>query len=126
MQYKDINADGILDSNAKEYAEQLTTQLKKGSLNYLVLLVCDEPIYTSEILTKMHLAELEVMEGTIYPLLTRMQKDGLLQHEWKESQSGPPRKYYFITPYGREVRKFLSDSVKSLNRTINNLERNKK
>lgn len=80
----------------------LAVQLRKGFLAYCVLKVCShEPVYTSDIIRKLREAELVVVEGTIYPLLSRLQRDGLLRHEWRESEQGPPRKYYAVTDAGR-------------------------
>ena len=92
----------------------------------MVLLITKKPIYTSEILNELRRAEVDVAEGTIYPLLSRLQKDGLLDYEWHESDQGPPRKYYKITEYGRTVKDKLSESIKSLNIAIKTLERSKK
>ena len=108
--------------NATDYAEALTTQLRKGFLSYCVLVVCaKEPRYTSEIIQQLRQADLMVVEGTIYPLLSRLQKDGLLQHEWKESEQGPPRKYYSITDFGTKVLANISEEIEKLNKTINEL-----
>ncbi len=94
----------IQDISSREYAEQLSIQLRKGFLAYCALKVCSHtPQYTSDIIARLRDAELVVVEGTIYPLLSRLQKDGLLRHEWQESEQGPPRKYYKTTPYGEEV-----------------------
>ena len=112
--------------NADNYAEQLATQLRKGMLSYCVLLVCEESVYTSDIIRNLRDADLSVVEGTIYPLLARLQKDGLLQHEWQESEQGPPRKYYKITEFGHEVREKLSAYIMSLNKTITLLEANQR
>ena len=62
-----------------------------------------------------------VVEGTIYPLLSRLQKDGLLSHEWQESEQGPPRKYYSITDFGTKVLANISEEIEKLNKTINEL-----
>lgn len=62
-----------------------------------------------------------VVEGTIYPLLSRLQKDGLLSHEWQESEQGPPRKYYKITEFGEEVMKAVREDIQNLNNTIKKL-----
>ena len=108
--------------NATDYAEALTKQLRKGFLSYCVLVVCaKEPRYTSEIIQQLRQADLMVVEGTIYPLLSRLQKDGLLQHEWKESEQGPPRKYYSITDFGTKVLANISEEIEKLNKTINEL-----
>ena len=114
------------EQDAAAYADHLIVQLKKGLLSYLVILTCSRKIYTSEILKKLRAAGLEVEEGTIYPLLARIQRDGLLTHTWQESSQGPPRKYYKTTPYGREVAEALAKNLEALNKTINVLERSKK
>ncbi len=110
------------DTSSDAYAEQLATQLRKGFLAYCVLKVCShEPKYTSDIITKLREAELVVVEGTIYPLLSRLQKDGLLAHEWQESEQGPPRKYYKITEYGSEVADHVTKKITALNTTLKKL-----
>lgn len=124
----DADMDGILDSTqyvrdrAEAYAEQLATQLRKGFLSYCVLKVCSHaPKYTSDIIAELRDAELVVVEGTIYPLLSRLQKDGLLVHEWQESEQGPPRKYYKTTDYGDGVFRHVADKIADLNATLNKL-----
>ena len=110
------------DNDAVLYAEQLATQLRKGYLAYCVLKVCShEPRYTSDIIRTLCEAELMVVEGTVYPLLSRLQKDGLLTHEWQESEQGPPRKYYRTTPYGNDVMKQVSKSISELQSTLDKL-----
>lgn len=107
---------------ADDYAESLTTQLRKGFLAYCVLRVCShQPKYTSDIIKELHAADLVVVEGTIYPLLSRLQKDGLLTHEWQESEQGPPRKYYRLTDYGADVAKAMQRNVSQLNKTLEKL-----
>ncbi len=109
-------------TSSEEYAEQLATQLRKGFLAYCVLRVCShEPKYTSDIIARLREAELVVVEGTIYPLLSRLQKDGLLRHEWQESEQGPPRKYYKTTDYGDEVVAHTAKKVTELNATLKKL-----
>lgn len=124
----DADMDGILDATesrrepAAVYAEQLATQLRKGFLAYCVLKVCShEPKYTSDIIATLRSAELVVVEGTIYPLLSRLQKDGLLTHEWQESEQGPPRKYYKTTDYGDGVVGYVSAKITELNATLTKL-----
>lgn len=110
------------NTSSTEYAEQLATQLRKGFLAYCVLKACShEPKYTSDIITKLHEAEMVVVEGTIYPLLSRLRKDGLLQHEWQESEQGPPRKYYKTTDYGDEVLEQVAKKITQLNTTLKKL-----
>ena len=107
---------------ADQYATNLATQLRKGFLAYCVLKVCSkDPVYTSDIITTLRKTELVVVEGTIYPLLSRLQKDGLLVHEWKESELGPPRKYHKITDYGHEVMLQVAKNIETLNATLKKL-----
>lgn len=129
----DSNLDGVINASedlgrrADTYAEQLASQLRKGFLAYCVLLICGESAkYTSDIILQLRGAELVVVEGTIYPLLSRLQKDGLLAHEWQESEQGPPRKYYKLTDFGRSVVARLGGHIKTLNSTLNKLEKGAK
>lgn len=108
--------------SSETYAEQLAIQLRKGFLAYCVLKVCSlEPKYTSDIIRRLHAAELVVVEGTIYPLLSRLQKDGLLTHEWQESEQGPPRKYYRTTDYGMEVADRMKKKITTLQSILEKL-----
>ncbi len=102
--------------------ENLKSQMRKGMLEFCVLLLlkdCDA--YASEIITEMKEAQLIVMEGTLYPLLTRLKNDGLLSYRWEESPSGPPRKYYSITPLGQEFLAQLRASWDEINLTVTHL-----
>mgnify|MGYP001317707561 CR=1 FL=1 len=108
--------------SSEQYAEQLAIQLRKGFLAYCVLKVCShKPKYTSDIIAELRAAELVVVEGTIYPLLSRLQKDGLLQHEWQESEQGPPRKYYKTTVLGDDVIAHTTKKITELNATLKKL-----
>lgn len=108
--------------SSEGYAEQLATQLRKGFLAYCVLKVCShQPKYTSDIIAELRQAEMVVVEGTIYPLLSRLQKDGLLRHEWQESEQGPPRKYYKTTDRGDEVVRYTALKITELNATLKKL-----
>lgn len=109
------------EDDSKKYAGQLAIQLRKGFLVYCVLLVCSEKVYTSDIIKRLQSAELVVVEGTIYPLLSRLRSDGLLGYEWQESEQGPPRKYYHITEFGIKVRDELADHIATLNATLKKL-----
>lgn len=108
--------------SSEEYAELLAIQLRKGFLAYCVLRVCSgKAKYTSDIISKLSDADLVVVEGTIYPLLSRLQKDGLLKHEWQESEQGPPRKYYKTTKFGDQVAKSVQIKIATLNKTLSKL-----
>ncbi len=82
--------------------ENTKAQMRKGVLEYCILSVLkDEDAYVAEILKTLKDAKLLVVEGTIYPLLTRLKNAGLLSYRWEESSSGPPRKYYGLTETGK-------------------------
>lgn len=87
--------------------ENAQIQMRKGILEFCILsIIAQGEVYASDILEKLKVAKLIVVEGTLYPLLTRLKNSGLLSYEWKESTSGPPRKYYVLTPAGQV---FLND-----------------
>lgn len=88
--------------------ENSKAQMKKGILEFCILsILSDGEHYPSEIINKMKDAKLLVVEGTLYPLLMRLKNDGLLSYRWEESTSGPPRKYYKLTPLGEQFLKEL-------------------
>jgi PadR family transcriptional regulator PadR len=85
-------------------AENTQTQMRKGILEYCVLLIISRgEIYASDIIAELKSAKLLVVEGTLYPLLTRLKNNGLLSYNWVESTSGPPRKYYTLTADGTAI-----------------------
>ena len=85
------------------------SQMRKGMLEYcIMLLLRHRAAYASDIIARLKEAELIVVEGTLYPLLTRLKNDGALTYRWEESPSGPPRKYYSLTDEGRENLAVLS------------------
>jgi PadR family transcriptional regulator PadR len=115
--------DESTDSNNLAQSE---TQMRKGMLVYCVLLLLkDGKVYTSEIIRALHEAELIVVEGTLYPLLNRLAKDKLLTYEWKESEQGPPRKYYWLTDEGKKLLAELKTTYHRLNTSIKTLEEGK-
>lgn len=119
-----IDDEVDLAEAAADYAEGLATQLRKGFMSYCVLTICSgQAHYTGDIIKRLRQAELVVVEGTIYPLLGRLQKDGLLAYEWQESEQGPPRKYYRATELGRAVAAELKQQIKTLNSTLKTLEK---
>lgn len=105
--------------------ENAKSQMRKGMLDFCVLLLLKNgDAYSSEIISRMKEAKLIVMEGTLYPLLTRLKNDGLLSYRWEESSSGPPRKYYSITPEGINVLSQLITSWSQLSESVNHLINN--
>lgn len=102
--------------------DNLKSQMRKGMLEFCVLLLLQRgDAYTSEIIVQMKEAHLIVVEGTLYPLLTRLKNDGLLAYRWEESPSGPPRKYYSITPLGSEFLSQLKNSWAEMCLTVGHL-----
>ena len=101
-------------------AENTQTQMRKGILEYCVLLIISKAeIYASDIIMELREANLLVVEGTLYPLLTRLKNNGLLAYNWVESTTGPPRKYYTLTDKGREILTQLDVTWKELEYAIN-------
>ncbi|PWG82666.1 PadR family transcriptional regulator [Pararcticibacter amylolyticus] len=95
--------------------ENTQTQMRKGILEYCILAVISRgEIYASDIISELKKAQLLVVEGTLYPLLTRLKNNGLLSYNWVESTSGPPRKYYKLTEAGAEVFKQLDKTWEEL------------
>jgi PadR family transcriptional regulator, regulatory protein PadR len=91
--------------------ENTKAQMRKGILEYCILSVLSKnSCYASDIIKELKEARVIVVEGTLYPLLTRQKNGGLLSYRWEESQQGPPRKYYELTPEGKE---YLADLDKS-------------
>ena len=83
--------------------DNVKAQMRKGILEYCILSILSrEDAYASEIIAELKSAEMIVVEGTLYPLLTRQKNQGLLSYRWEESTQGPPRKYYTITPLGKQ------------------------
>lgn len=84
--------------------ENTKAQMRKGILEYCTLLVLNMgEFYPSDLIEKLKEGKMIVVEGTLYPLLTRLKNDGMLTYRWEESTMGPPRKYYSITPYGQQI-----------------------
>lgn len=99
------------------------SQMRKGMLEYCVLLLLHKaPSYATDIISQLKEAELIVVEGTLYPLLTRLKKEGLLSYEWQESTQGPPRKYYALTTEGEAFLAELDNAWGELVRTVTYLK----
>jgi PadR family transcriptional regulator PadR len=103
-------------------AENSKAQMRKGLLEFcILLLISKKALYASDILQKLKDADLIVVEGTLYPLLSRLRSDELVSYEWRESKSGPPRKYYSLTKKGKDALKDLITTWKSLSDSIHSL-----
>ncbi|MBT0608389.1 PadR family transcriptional regulator [Aequorivita echinoideorum] len=100
--------------------ENTKAQMRKGVLEFCILSVLkDGEAYTSDILETLKDAKMLVVEGTIYPLLTRLKNAGLLSYRWEESTSGPPRKYYELTDTGKVFLTELNETWAELQQAVN-------
>jgi len=100
--------------------ENTKAQMRKGVLEFCILSILkDGEAYTSDILETLKNAKMLVVEGTIYPLLTRLKNAGLLSYRWEESTGGPPRKYYSLTQKGKLFLTELNDTWSELQQAVN-------
>ena len=99
--------------------EEKFAAIRKGLLEYLILrIVAADKVYAADILRRLSPTDFATQEGTLYPLLSKMRRDGLVDYEWQESDVGPPRKYYGLTTRGKSQLAELTDYWKHLNATI--------
>ena len=102
--------------------DNMKAQMRKGVLELCIMsIIAEEEVYTSDIIEKLKESELIIVEGTLYPLLSRLRTSGLLSYQWRESTSGPPRKYFSLTNEGqlflRELRQNWNHLVNAVNST---------
>ena len=103
--------------------ENAKAQMRKGILEYCILSILSRnDAYASDIINELKQSKLIVVEGTLYPLLTRQKNAGLLSYRWEESTQGPPRKYYSLTDTGRDFLKELNQSWDDLVVAVNSLK----
>lgn len=96
--------------------------IRKGLLEFLILkIISADKVYVADMLKRLSTTEFATQEGTLYPLLSRMRRENLVDYEWKESDSGPPRKYYKLTAKGQSQLAELNQYWKLINTTINEL-----
>ena len=97
----------------------IKSQMRKGLLEYCILsIISRDEAYASDILDTLKQANLLVVEGTLYPLLTRMKNEELLTYRWQESTSGPPRKYYALTKEGQELLSQLHEEWEIIQKAV--------
>ena len=93
--------------------------IRKGLLEFLVLrIVAGDKVYVADILTQLSGTEFATQEGTLYPLLSKMRREELVDYEWKESEAGPPRKYYQLTAKGQEQLRETSEYWQKISGTV--------
>ena len=103
--------------------DNVKSQMRKGYLEYCILLILKKrPAYVSDILSELKAAHLIVVEGTLYPLMTRLKNSGLLAYRWEESTQGPPRKYYEMTPEGEAFLGELDKAWAEINTVVEQLK----
>ena len=107
---------------AGDKTQNFRTQMRKGILEYCILLaIGDGEVYSSDLLEELKRADLLVVEGTLYPLLSRLRANGLVSYTWQESDKGPPRKYYRLTAEGEEALRELDLAWSMLAESVNAL-----
>jgi PadR family transcriptional regulator PadR len=100
------------------------TAIRKGLLEFLILrIVASDKVYVADILERLSDTEFATQEGTLYPLLSKMRREGLVDYEWQESDAGPPRKYYELTAKGKAQLAELNEYWKTINATVSQLGR---
>ena len=98
------------------------SSIRKGLLEFVLLkIISTESVYVADILKQLSATEFSTQEGTLYPLLSKMRREGLLLYTWKESEAGPPRKYYELTPVGRAQLEETDAYWQTLNDTLKRL-----
>jgi PadR family transcriptional regulator PadR len=103
---------------------QKLTPIRKGLLELVILkIIAADKVYVADMLKLLSDTEFATQEGTLYPLLSKLRREQLVDYEWKESDAGPPRKYYKLTAQGRAQLAALNDYWKELNRTLAKLEK---
>lgn len=100
------------------------TAIRKGLLEFLILkIISADKVYVADMLLRLRDTEFSTQEGTLYPLLSKLRRDGLVDYEWQESEAGPPRKYYELTAKGKSQLAELNEYWKSINATVSQLGR---
>ena len=100
------------------------TPIRKGLLEFLILkIVAADEVYVADILKRLSDTDFATQEGTLYPLLSKMRREGLVDYEWRESEAGPPRKYYTLTAKGNAQLADLDEYWKHINKTISQIGR---
>lgn len=106
--------------------ENIQSQMKKGLLEFCILSIIERgEVYPADMVEEMRSKGLTVFEGSIYPLLTRLQKAGYLEYRWVESTGGPPRKYFSMNNEGKKFYQTLSETWMEISEAVNRITNNK-
>ena len=98
--------------------------IRKGLLEFVILrIISSDKVYVADMLRRLASTEFATQEGTLYPLLSKLRREGLVEYEWQESDAGPPRKYYRLTDAGRGQLAELDEYWRSLNSTVDEIGR---
>lgn len=98
--------------------------IRKGLLEFVILrIVSSDKVYVADMLRRLSSTEFATQEGTLYPLLSKLRREGLVEYEWQESDAGPPRKYYRLTDAGRAQLNELDQYWQTLNTTVDQIGR---
>ncbi len=106
------------------HIQEKFASIRKGLLEFLILkiIACDK-VYVADMLQRLSVTEFATQEGTLYPLLSRMRREGTVDYDWQESDAGPPRKYYKLTARGRAQLEELNDYWAYISQTLESLGR---
>lgn len=109
-------------SEEKTVSNSIGTQMRKGVLELCTLaIISEKDAYASDIIDTLKKSDLIVVEGTLYPMLTRLKNEGMLSYRWEESTSGPPRKYYQLTEDGKKTLDRLKQNWEELTKAVNSI-----
>lgn len=104
------------------HKENIQSQMRKGLLEYCILgMLHHREMYPGDMIVGLKQAGLVILEGTLYPLLTRLKNGGFLQYRWEESQSGPPRKYFILTDEGKKLYEVLHQTWQEISVSVNQI-----
>lgn len=111
-----------MNNELQTFVDNSNAQMRKGTLEFCVLMVISQgEVYASDILGNLKQQNLIVVEGTIYPILSRLKDAELVTYTWVESKEGPPRKYYKLTARGQQAVEQMTATWETLNKSINQL-----
>lgn len=114
-----------MEKELGKLVEKTVGQFRKGILELCILsIIAKTESYSSDIIRKLEVSKLIVVEGTVYPLLARLRNEGLVEYHWKESELGPPRKYYQLTERGRNFLDELTGSWQELSSSVAHIIKN--